>query len=108
MKNKISKRIKRKNEFRYHQFFNVTKNRKIRHPTYIWRQRGNIYDFHSITHSFMVDGKMFIELRENPNPKDKRKSFYNPKSESDLKSSFGRKLKKWKINELDSNDIHKK
>ena len=108
MKRKSRVRSKRRNEIRFHKTLIGKRNIKMRHPAYIWRERGNVYDYHGITHSKNVDGKDFVPLRENPNPKDKRKAFYNPNSESDIKSSFGRKEKKWKLNPLDVIDIHKK
>ena len=103
--------FKRKNEFRYHAVIIRSSNgkrKKIRHPSYIWRQRGNMYDYHTITHSKQIDGIELKELRSNPNPKDKRKSYYDVNSKTDTKSSFGRKRKGWKLHPLDQSDIHNK
>lgn len=108
MKKKSNKLYKRKNEIRFHTDCLKTKNKKVRHPKYIWREHGNVYDYHSITHSQFVDGNEYKLLRKNPNPKDKRDAYYDPRSESDLKSTFGRKEKKWKLHPDDIKDIHNK
>ena len=112
MKKKVSERTipKRKNEFRYHDIIVVKngKKKKIAHPTYIWQERGNLFDYHSITHSKNIDGIRLQKLRKNPNPLDKRDSFYDLDSKSDIKPTFGRKRKKWKLHPLDREDIHNK
>ena len=108
MKKRLSIKPKRMNEIRFHQDYVTFKKKKIRHPKYIWRKRGNIYDYHSITHSKEINGKHLIKLRKNPSPKDKKEAYYNPESESDVKSTFGKKLKNWKLDPLDVKDIHKK
>ena len=108
MKKRLSIKQKRLNEIRFHFDSIKHKKKKIRHPKYIWRQRGNIYDYHSITHSHFVNGIEYKKLRKNPSPTDKKDAYYNPMSESDVKSSFGRKEKKWKLHPLDVKDIHNK
>lgn len=108
MHKKSTTRFKRKNEIRFHFDRVPNKKKKIRHPKYIWREHGNIYDYHSITHSRFVGGVEYKKLRANPKKEDKRDAYYNPQSESDLKSTFGRKEKKWKLHPLDIEDIHKK
>lgn len=112
MKKRSNKSVsKRKSEFRYHTVivrYTRGKYKKIRHPSYIWRQRGNMYDYHSITHSNHVEGIELREMRSNPNPKDKRKAYYDINSKTDIKSSFGRKRKGWKLHPLDQTDIHNK
>ena len=95
MKTKATNKAKpkRKNEFRYHDLLIKTKTgkkKKIKHPSYVWQERGNVYDYHSITHSSDIEGVELIKLRKNPNPSDKRDSYYDSKSKSDIKSSFGR------------------
>ena len=99
--------FKRRNEIRFHK--DKIKNRKktIRHPKYIWQQRGELYDYHDLTHSEYVDGIKYKKLRKNPNPKDNKDAFYSPFSRSDVKSNFGRK-EKWKLHPDDIRDIHKK
>ena len=72
---------KRKNEFRYHDVKVLTKKgkKKIKHPSYIFEEQGNIYRYHSITHSSSIDGITLKKLRINPNPKDKRDAYYDTK-----------------------------
>lgn len=113
MKKKVSQRTapKRKNEFRYHNVAVQKDNGKIKsqsHPSYIWQERGNMYDYHSITHSEHVNGVALKKLRCNPNPNDSRDSYYDINSKADLKSRFGKKRKKWKMHPLDREEIHNK
>lgn len=108
MKRKSKKNTKRKNEFRYHAIIIIIgrKKKKINHPAYIWQARGNIYDYHSITHSNKVKGITLKPLRQNPNPLDKREAFYDVDSKADVKSNFGRKRKGWKLHPSDQQEIH--
>lgn len=109
MKKKISikTRTKSRNEIRFHSDHVFGKTKKIRHPKYIWQERGNVYDYHSITHSQEVNGVKYKKLRKNPKPGDNRDAYYNPNSESDLKSNFGKRLK-WKLHPDDIKDIRGK
>lgn len=107
MKKRISLRPKRKNEIRYRSDYVKSLKKKVRHPKYIWRERGNVYDYHSMSHSQNVDGVEYKKLRKNPRPGDKEDAFYNPNSESDIKSNFGKALN-WKLHPDDIKDIHNK
>ena len=78
---------------------------KIRHPSYIIVERGNIYVYVSITHSKNVDGKIIVKLRRNPNPSDKRDAYYVAEIREDTKDQFGRRLLDWDIDENDDKDI---
>lgn len=110
MKKKISikTKAKRMNEIRFHSHYVKTLNKKMRHPTYVWQKRGNLFDYHTITHSKVVNDVEFIELKRNPNPSDDKTAYLNPKSESDLKSAFGRKKKNWRLHPDDIKKIHEK
>ena len=81
MKKKSSLRPKRKNEIRYHSDYVKSLKKKVRHPKYIKTERGNLYEYHSISHSKSVDGIEYLKLRKNPRPGDKRNAYYNPQSE---------------------------
>ncbi|MBQ7906814.1 MAG: hypothetical protein IJ309_02440 [Clostridia bacterium] len=96
----MSKRIKKKNEFR-------RKNMKDGkgHPSYIFAQQGNEYIFLGITHSKITNGVKNIKLEKNPNPKDKRDSYVRPKVEKYNKSSFGKKLKGWHFSDKDKQTV---
>ena len=99
-----------KSEFRYHDVIvrdKNGKNKNIPHPAYIWQKRNNLYDYHSITHSKKVKGIKLRKFKVNPNPKDKRKSYYEVKSRSDFVFNFGKRKKEWKIHPLDKRKIHK-
>ena len=104
MHKKSTNRFKKRNEIRFHSDRVPNKKKKIRHPKYIWREHGNVYDYHSITHSQYVDGIEYKKLRKNPQPGKTDDAYYNPNSESDLKSSFGKRLK-WKLHPEDVKDI---
>lgn len=98
---------KKKKEFRFRnvEILERDDSIKIRHPAYIIVQKGNIYIYVTLTHSSNIDNKLVIELRQNPNPKDSKKSFYVAEIKEDIKDKFGRRLKDWKINELDDIEI---
>ena len=102
--------IRKKKEFRYHKVKVKNKSGKeidIKHPCYIFLQIGNIYIYVSLTHSSSINGLILIELRENPNSLDLRKSYWIQEIKADLKSTFTKVLKKWKINKDDDADIRK-
>ena len=104
-KHAIARAIK---EFRYHTIIVVMENgkiKKIRHPTFVFIEKGNIYIYVPITHSSKVMNLITVELRKNPNPKDSRKSYRIKEFRSDTKDRFGRKQKDWSINCEDEKDI---
>lgn len=112
MKKKARKTYWRtKSEFRYIKIL-VSKpdgtEKKIRHPSYIWRRRGNIYDHYPITHSSVVDGIAFIKFDVNPDPLDKEDSYHSPVTHSDYVSKFGRRIKRMSISDSDYKKLHKK
>ena len=100
--------IRKKKEFRYHKVKVKNKNDveiDIRHPCYIFLQIGNIYIYVQLTHSSIINGLILIELRENPDPMDSKKSYWIQEIKSDLKSTFTKVQKRWKINKDDDVDI---
>lgn len=109
MKSKNKNAITRKKkEFRYHKVKVKNKNNveiDIRHPCYIFLQIGNIYIYVQLTHSSIIDGLTLRELRENPDPIDSEKSYWIQEIKSDLKSTFTKVQKRWKINKEDDVDI---
>jgi hypothetical protein len=78
---------------------------KIRHPAYIIVQEGNIYIYVTLTHSSNVDDKLVIELRQNPNPNDSKKTYYVAEIKKHIKDKFGHILKKWKRDVADDVEI---
>ena len=109
MKKKSKKQVARKRkEFRYHNIEIVNSNgttTKIRHPSYVFLEKGNIYIYISITHSDNVENSIVIKLRKNPNPKDKRESYRIAEIKEDTKDRFNRNLKKWVMDIEDDKDI---
>lgn len=106
MKSKSKKAmLKRKNEFRFHKIFNINGKKLARHPAYIFLEKGNIYIYVSITHSKEIDNVVLIKLRKNPNPNDKKDAYYVAEIQMDTKDTFSANKTKWKIDELDENDI---
>ena len=100
--------IRKKKEFRYHKVKVKNKNDveiDIRHPCYIFLQIGNIYIYVQLTHSTIINGVILIELRENPDPMDSKKAYWIQEIKADLKSTFTKVLKKWKINKDDDANI---
>ena len=80
---------------------------KIRHPSYIIIEKGNVYVYVSITHSKHINGKILIKLRRNPNPNDKRDAYYVAEIREDSKDKFGKRLLDWSIDENDDIEIRK-
>ena len=77
------------------------------HPTYIYRERGNQYDYLSLTHSERTEGEKNIPLKKNPNPKDRRKAYVRPKVETAHVSSFGKRLLGWFFGDDDKDTVNK-
>lgn len=98
----MAKKSKAKNEFR-------KKNTKDGrgHPTYIYREEQDQYEYLSLTHAESTKGKKNVPLGKNPNPKDKRRAYVRPESGKAHKTSFGSKLKGWFFSEEDKKTIEK-
>jgi hypothetical protein len=98
----VARTSKARNEFR-------KKNTKDGrgHPTYIYRERGNQYDYLSLTHSERTEGEKNIPLKKNPNPKDRRKAHVRPKVETAHVSSFGKRLLGWFFGDDDKDTVNK-
>ena len=111
MKSKSKKqKVRKRKEFRYHNIEIVNDNsaiKKIRHPSYIFLQKGNLYIYVSMTHSNLVKNEIVIKLRKNPNPEDNRESFWIVEIKADTKDKFGKRLVKWVIDIEDDADIRK-
>ena len=105
-KSKQQKSKKRK-EFRFHsiEFIRNGKTKKIKHPTYIFLEKGNVYVYICITHSEKVKNTILIKLRRNPNPKDDRDSYRTTTAKEDTKDRFGRRKKNWKMDPDDDKEI---
>ena len=71
------------------------------HPTYIYAKVGKKYKFIGITHSEITDGVKNIKMDQNPDPKDKRSSYFRPKSSEANRSAFGSRLKGWRLSDND-------
>lgn len=102
--------IRKRNEFHYHKTYVKNKNGNLinkPHPSYVWLEDNDYYHYHTITHSKRVLGLRLKQFKVNPNPKDKRKSFYDIDSQIDLMSNFGKRKKDWKISSFDKNEIAK-
>ena len=111
MKQKSKKQpVKKKKEFRFHNVEILGNNGttiKIRHPAYVFLEKGNIYIYISITHSPEIKNKLVIKLRKNPNPEDKKDSYWVVDIKEDTKDTFSKRQKKWKMDDADDEDIRK-
>ena len=109
MKSKSKNQVVRKRkEFRYHNIRIINDNgtiTKIRHPSYVFLEKGNIYIYVSITHSDNVKNAIVIKLRKNPNPKDERDSYRIVEIKEDTKDRFGKRLTEWAMDIEDDKDI---
>ena len=112
MKKKIKRNVtKKKKEFRFHKVSVIDKRGKmisVRHPAYVFLEKGNVYIYVTITHSDRIKDVVLIELKKNPNPKDKRKSFWVATIKQDTKDTFGKRQKGWKLDPIDDEEIRKK
>lgn len=100
--------LRKKKEFRFHNVDVITSGnqiRKIRHPAYIFFEKGNIFIYVSITHSNNVNNYLVIKLNKNPNPQDKRDSYWVAEIKKDTKDRFSRRQEKWKIDQIDDESI---
>ena len=101
-------RLKRKNEFRFHKVEVKTKKGtflRIKHPSYILLESGNVYIYVTLTHSNHVKDHMVIKLRKNPNPNDARDAYRVVEFREDTRDRFGKRMRGWKIDSLDKDDI---
>lgn len=102
--------LKRKHEFRYHNVESKNKRGRrvnIKHPAYIFLEKGNLYIYVIITHSNIVENYLVVRLRRNPNFKDKTLSYYVADVKEDTKDRFGKRHDDWEIDPLDDKDIRK-
>lgn len=100
--------LRRRHEFRYHKVPVVLDSGhifNIKHPAYIFLEKGNIFIYVSLTHSKKVGENIVIELKKNPNSKDQSKSYWIVEFKEDTKNRFGRKLPDWKIDKFDDLNI---
>ena len=97
---------KRKKEFRF-KSISISKNKKMRHPAYVFLEKGNIYIYVNLTHSNNIDGKVIIKLSKNPDPNDKRDSYFIEEIHEDTKDNFGRRLLGWEMDPIDDQIIRK-
>ena len=100
--------LKRKKEFRYKDIQvkgNEIKGIKIRHPAYIFLEKGNTYTYVTITHSGKIAGLTLIQLKKNPSPNDSSSAYYVAEIKVDTKDKFSRRLEGWKIDDEDDKEI---
>ena len=95
---------KSKNEIRYHSVNVKTRKGKIvliNHPAFIFKEKGNMYIYVTITHSNTVKNYLVIKLNKNPNPNDLKESFWVAEIREDDKNNFGKRHNNWKMAEED-------
>ena len=100
--------LRRKKEFRFHSVELISDSGKairIRHPSYVFLERGNIYIYVTITHSDNIGNGVVVKLRKNPNPNDDRESYRVVGIKEDTKDKFGRREEGWKMDDSDDQDI---
>lgn len=105
---KKSTQLKKRNEFRF-KAVNVKtpigRIKKIKHPAYVFYEKGNLYIYVTITHSSAVNDYLVIKLQKNPNPNDNKDAYVVLDVRTDIKSSFGARHKDWKISSFDEQMI---
>ena len=101
-------KLRKKKEIRLHDVCLITIDNKkiyIKHPAYIFLENDNVYIYVTITHSRNVKGFLTIKLRKNPNPKDKKESYWVAEIRQDTKNAFTKVKSDWSVDELDDKDI---
>ncbi len=73
------------------------KNYKIKHPVYLYAydEKTKKYKYIGITHASITKGIKNIPI-DNPNPKDKKQSYFRPKPSSDKEKVFSKYKYPWK------------
>lgn len=110
MRQAKNKRTKTKNEIRYHLVKVKSKAGKIlliNHPAFVFMEKDNIYLYVTITHSNKIENLVVIKLSKNPNPNDKKESFWVAEIREDEKKIFGKRHSNWKVAEDDIQSILK-
>lgn len=74
---------------------------ELKHPAYIFLQKGRICVYVTITHSKKIRGLLLIKLKKNPNPQDKQEAFWVAKIKRGNIKHFGRRKNKWLIDDND-------
>lgn len=77
---------------------------KFEHPMHVYAKSDKFAKGHSLTTTKKEKGATAeaIEMRENPNPEDKRESWFIPTSKTvPLAQLSDKPLKKWKLNKSD-------
>ena len=108
---KATSKVIAKDEIRFHNTILKSKKghkKKKMHPAYVWRARGNTYDYYTLTHSKWVPGVKVRKLTKNPNPKDMRDSYIAVKSMNDKKGTFTKKQRNWALDPADKAKLSKK
>lgn len=109
-KNHKRSNLRRRKEIRTHDVFVRTKKGRIiniEHPVYVFLEKGSLLIYVTITHSDKVKDRLVVKLRQNPNPKDKRNSYYVAEVKEDVKHSFGHRKHGWIIHPDDDLEIRK-
>ncbi len=81
------------------------RNKRIKHPTYVIDEKGNVYRYIGITHSDKTDNIKNVPLKKNPNSQDSRKAYLRPFVEEDEPKNFGRSYKKWSFSSEDKETV---
>lgn len=100
--------MRKKKEFRFHRIVIITDNNKkikIWHPAYVFLEKGNIFIYVTLTHSDKINDLVLIKLTQNPNPHDKRQSYFVAEIRMDTKDKFTKRQMGWKMNDLDDKTI---
>jgi hypothetical protein len=83
-------------------------NRKSRHPAYIVSESKSDYDSMLITHSpYRSKSKRNEPFSINPNPHDKRQSYFEKRKRTYPKYVYGSILEDWKLSPKDKRKIEK-
>lgn len=97
---------KNRKEFRFKNI-EISNKAKMRHPVYVFVEKGNVYFYVNLTHSKEIAGKVVIKLTKNPNPDDRANSYFIEEIHEDTKDKFGKRLLGWEMDPKDDEIIRK-
>ena len=75
------------------------------HPAYVFGRQGKYFLCIGITHAPKTQNVRNIDMLINPDPEDKRKSYFRPKVLKDRISKFGKIRTNWKLSKDDDDKM---
>ena len=104
MKKKNKKEIKKNTRFQRH-FRKFHSKETTGHPSYVYDEKGNVYKVIGITGAAKTNDVLNIKLDKNPDPKNGKTAYIQPKPKEVPKGAKNKRLKGWKFTESDKKKV---